>query len=349
MIQGTKFTRASASVLIATTVLFAGACFASPVVIKSGNVVGSPAPGNMRHHILQTQQDFASLVAIETSGEVDLQILEGKREDIPVFRMPAMTAEGSLIQACAVPSFFLPKVGGPKIFEIPYLFRDKQHAEKYPGSSLAARFSEQIENEYQVKVLGHFLVAHSVSITSTDKPIVLPEDFAGRHVNDDFESFAPMWENVRPAKRYSIGYSEAAAGALHNEKQLDTAIGMLQNNIGQKQYTKFHHATIAPSFYTFFYTFVVNRDVWEGLGDVQRSGILRAARAAEKLAFINEEATAIYHTAMNEALGVSVHMQTTQERYAWMREFSGKVRDGILRDSDDADELRSYIRQIEAL
>ena len=349
MIHKTKINISCASLLIAALALFASTCFASPVVIKSGNVVGSPAPGNMRHHILQTQQDFASLIAIETNGEVDLQILEGKREDIPVFRMPAMAAEGSLIQACAVPSFFLPKVGGPKIFEIPYLFRDKQHAEKYPGSSLAARFSERIENEYQVKVLGHFLVAHSVSITSTDKPIFLPEDFSGRYVNDDFESFAPMWENVRPAKRYSIGFTAAAAGALHEEKQLDTSIGMLQNNISQKQYTKFHYATIAPSFYTFFYTFVVNRDVWEGLSDVQRYGILRAARAAEKLAFVNEEATANYHAAMNEALGVSVHMQTTQERDAWMKEFSGKVRDGILRKSEDADKLSSYIRQIEAL
>ena len=349
LIQRTKLNRRSASILIAATALFAGACFASPVVIRSGNVIGSPASGDMPHHILQTQHDFAKLIAIETNGEVDLQILEGKREDIPVFRMPAMTADGSVIQACAVPTFFLPKVGGPKIFEIPYLFRDKRHAEKYPGSSVAARLSAQIENEYQVKVLAHFLVAHSVSITSTDKPIVLPQDFAGRYVNDDFESFAPMWENVSPAKRYSIGYTAAAAGALHKEEQLDTAIGMLQNNIAQKQYTKFHFATIAPSFYTFFYVFIVNRDVWDGLSDAQQSGILRAARAAEKLAFVNEEATASHHAALNEALGVRIHMQTAEEAHAWMSEFSGKVRDGILRNSDDAAELRSYIRQVEAL
>jgi TRAP-type C4-dicarboxylate transport system substrate-binding protein len=124
---------------------------------------------------------------------------------------------------------------------------------------------------------------------------------------------------------------------------------MLQNNIGQKQYTKFHHATIAPSFYTFFYTFVVNREVWNGLSENQQSGIERAAQAAEKLAFVNEEATAIHHAAMNEALGVRIHMQTAEERTAWISEFSGKVRDGILRNSDDAAELRSYIRQIEAL
>jgi len=339
----------AAILLIVTATLATSSGYAASIVIKSGNVVGSPAVGDMAHHILQTQYDFAKLIAIETDGEVELQILEGKREDIPVFRMPAMVQEGSVIQATAVPSFFLPKVSGTKIFEIPYLFRDRDQARKYPESKLAAAFSSQIETAYNVKVLGHFLVAHSVSITSTDKPIVLPEDFAGRYVNDDFESFAPMWENVRPAKRYSIGYSEAAAGALHNEKQLDTSIGMLQNNIGQKQYTKFHYATIAPSFYTFFYTFVVNREVWEGLSDAQRSGIVRAARAAERLAFVNEEATASYHAAMNEALGVSVHMQTTHERDAWMKEFSGKVRDGILRKSEDADELRSYIRQIEEL
>jgi TRAP-type C4-dicarboxylate transport system substrate-binding protein len=89
--------------------------------------------------------------------------------------------------------------------------------------------------------------------------------------------------------------------------------------------------------------------VWGGLSDAQQTGILRAARAAEKLAFVNEAATANHHAALNRALGVRIHMQTAEERTAWMSEFSDKVRDGILRSTDDAADLRSYIRQIEAL
>ena len=49
---------------------------AAPVVIKSGNVIGSPLPGEIHHHMLQTQHDFAELVSFETNGAVDLQILE---------------------------------------------------------------------------------------------------------------------------------------------------------------------------------------------------------------------------------------------------------------------------------
>ena len=339
----------SAIILFCAAAIFGTPCIATPIIIKSGNVIETPAPGDMPHHILQTQHDFAKLVAIETNGEIELRILEGKREDIPVFNMPGMASEGSKIQACAVPSFFLPKVSGPKIFEIPYLFRDKSHAEKYPSSELAAIFSAQIEEKYNVKVLAHFLVAYNVSITSTNKPILTPWDFAGRYVNDDFESFEPMWVNVKPAKRYSIGYTDAAAGALHAETQLDTAIGMLQNNYVQKQYTKFRYATIAPAFYTFFYSFIVNRDVWDGLTKTQQAGMLRAARSAQKLAFVNEEATAAHHIALNEALGVNVHIQTAAERDAWKREFSDKVRDGILASAGDAGDLRAYIEMLEAL
>ena len=324
-------------------------CFADTVVIRSGNVIETPAIGAMPHHILQTQFDFARLISVATDGEVELQILEGKRDDVPVFNMPRMTAEGTVIQACAVPSFFLPAVPGPKIFEIPYLFRDKTHAEKYPTSKLAAVFSAQIEEEYDVKVLGHFLVAHTVSITSTDKPIQMPQDFAGRHVNDDFESFAPMWTNIRPAKRYSIGYTAAAAGGLHAEAELDTAIGMLQNNIGQEQYTKFHYATVAPGFYTFFYTFLINREVWNALTGAQQADIEHAARAAEKLAFVNEEATSVHHVALNESLGVKVHMQSAVERDAWRKEFSDKVRNGILADAKNAGNLREYLNMLEEL
>jgi TRAP-type C4-dicarboxylate transport system substrate-binding protein len=336
--------------LLAVTALLLGAnCLADPVVIKSGNVIGSPLPGEMPHHMLQTQHDFAKLVSIETNGEVDLQILEGKREDIPVFGMPGMASEGEKIQATAVPSFFLPRVPELNILEIPYLFRDSDHAAKYPSSAVAAEFSAMIETRYQVKVIGHFLVAHHVGITSTDKAIVMPADFSGRHVNDDFASFAPMWANIKPAARYSIGFADAAAGALHDNEMLDTSIGMLQNMYVQKQYTKFKYATIAPSFYTFFYTFMINRNVWDELSETQQSGIIRAAEATQISAVDNEQATAIYHGALNRSMGVTMHMQTDEERAAWRNEFSDKVRDGILEKSVNAEELREIIEAIRRL
>ncbi len=45
--------------------------------------------------------------------------------------------------------------------------------------------------------------------------MILPQDFVGRYINDDFESFWPMRANIKPAKRYSIDYTEAVEGALH--------------------------------------------------------------------------------------------------------------------------------------
>jgi len=335
---------------VAVAIVFtATTSYAEPVVIKSGNVIGSPAPGEMPHHMLQTQHDFAKLVALETNGEIDLQILEGKREDIPVFGMPGMASEGEKIQATAVPSFFLPRVPELNILEIPYLFRDSDHAAKYPSSAIAAEFSAMIEDRYQVKVIGHFLVAHHVGITSTDEAIVMPADFSGRHVNDDFESFAPMWANIKPAARYSIGFADAAAGALHENELLDTSIGMLQNMFVQKQYTKFKFVTIAPSFYTFFYTFMINRNVWDNLSEEQQAGIIRAAEATQISAVDNEQATATYHGALNRSLGVTTHMQTAEERIAWRNEFSDKVRDGILEKSKDSEQLRAYIEAIKNL
>ena len=73
------------------------------------------------------------------------------------------------------------------------------------------------------------------------------------------------------------------------------------------------------------------------LTETQRAGVLRAAHATQKLVVVNEEATAIHHIALNEALGVKLHMQTADERDAWRTECSDKVRDGILDSSDNAD------------
>jgi TRAP-type C4-dicarboxylate transport system substrate-binding protein len=158
-----------------------------------------------------------------------------------------------------------------------------------------------------------------------------------------------MWENIKPARRYSIGYTEAVDGALHDEQLLDTSIGMLQNIYAQKQHTKFHFATVAPSFYTFFYTFILNRNAWDALNEAQQAGVMRAARAAEDLAFVNEQATAIYHRALNGSLGITMHEQTPGERAAWAAEFSDKVRNGILRNSDDPGALSLYIERIRDL
>lgn len=85
------------------------------------------------------------------------------------------------------------------------------------------------------------------------------------------------------------------------------------------------------------------------MNDAQQDGLLLAVRAAEKLAFVNEEATASYHAALNRALGVNVHLQTNRERDAWKKEFSNRVRDGMLDKSDNPEELRSYIEIIGAL
>ncbi len=72
-----------------------------------------------------------------------------------------------------------------------------------------------------------------------------------------------------------------------------------------------------------------------------------AARAMQFAAIDNESATAIYHSVLKKALGVTVHDQTEVERQAWAAEFSDKVRDGILESSAQADELRRYLRMIE--
>jgi len=338
-----------AATLLLAVCFLTNSGYAAPVLIKSGNVIGSPLPGHMPHHMQQTQHDFARLVSLETNGEVAFEILEGKRPDIPIFRMPDMTKDGTVIQASAVPSFFLPRVPELKIFETPYLFRDIAHAKRYPSSELAGHFSSLIEERYQVKVLGHFIVAHNIAITSTDKPMIMPQDFSDRYVNDDFESFAPMWINIKPAKRYSIGYVDAVNGALHDKQQLDTSIGMLQNIFAQKQYSKFKYVTVAPSFYTFFYTFIMNRDVWDNLDDSQQAGIMRAAEAIQISAFENERATAIYHTALNLTLDMNIHLQTQAERDAWEAEFSEKVQHGILEKSDNSAELKAYLEQIRNL
>jgi len=91
---------------------------------------------------------------------------------------------------------------------------------------------------------------------------------------------------------------------------------------------------------------LINKTAWGELSLPQQNGLIQAACAAEKLAFTNEHSTALYHRAVNRALGMDIREQTLSERNYWEDKFSSKVRDGIFEDSADPDVLAALIAEI---
>ncbi len=320
------------------------------ITITMGNVFGDPQQGAMPTHTPRVQELISQKISEYTNGQIKWVILPGKRPDgINMFRSPSMVAENDQIQATSVPAFFLPRVPEVMIQSIPFLFEGAEHSRRFMGSAPANWLSEKIEEAYGVKVLGHLYNAAYVSINSTT-PVREPEDFAGKIINGFDKTWDPMWDNIKPKERRFIGFNEAMTGILvAPESDFDVNIGMLQNNHGQQLHKRFTHTTLVPNFYNIFYTMMINRDVWNGLSDFQREGILRAFKEGQAASIAYQTDTTFWAIQRNQAEGVIFHILTDTEQVRWKSEFHDKIRNSVIANSENPNKTSDMIKKIEAL
>jgi TRAP-type C4-dicarboxylate transport system substrate-binding protein len=104
-----------------------------------------------------------------------------------------------------------------------------------------------------------------------------------------------------------------------------------------------------PNFYNIFYTALINKDVWNGLTEFQQNGIAAAVRDAENAAIAYQHDTLMWAYQLNESEGVTIRMQSDEERQAWKAEFQPKMKRAIADNTENADETLAMIQKIEDL
>ncbi len=235
------------------------------------------------------------------------------------------------------------------IQSIPFLFEGAEHSRRFVRSEPARWMAGKIEKAYDVKVLGFFLVASDVSITATT-PVISPEDFSGRIINGFHKTWAPMWRVITPERIDFISNADAVAGKLIEEgTDIEVNIGMLQNNHTQRLYERYTYTTLVPNFYNIFYTAMINNNVWHGLNDFQRAGIIAAIADAENASIAYQHDTLMWALQLNQAEGVTIRVQTDAERQSWKADFQPKMIKAIAENSSDPEETREMIKAIEDL
>jgi len=316
---------------------------AEPVVIKMGTVISKRA-GVFPHHMLRVEAHMARLIEQNTNGEVILDVLESGA--VPVREMSTMVTSGDVIQAANINAFFFPKVPEMLIQSIPFLFTGAEHARRFTTSEPAEWMSAKIEAAYDVKVLGYLLVASDVSFNGV-APVVNPQDFSGKILNGS-RGTDSMFDGVKPERIEHLGFGAAVRGALANS-DVEITVGMIQNNEVQQLYKRFKQTTLAPNYYTIFYTPVLNKAVWDGLSDFQRDGINASMREAENAAIAYQHDSLIWAYQLAQSRGVEMRMQTDAERAAWKAEFYPRIKDLAISNSEDPAVTREMIQKIEDL
>lgn len=330
--------------VLALTSVVATVATPETVVMRVGNVLGDPEPGQEPHHMVRTQRYFAERVWETTGGTLEVRFLPGK--SLPTFQMPAMVGRGE-IEATNVPGFFFTQVPELGVQTIPYLFEGLEHARRFPRSEAAAFLARKIEEAYGVHVVSFLKIASTASINSR-APVRLPSDFEGKKVANIWSRYETMFDDHPPAHLREVGYTESVEGALVTG-EFDVAIGQLQNNHHQRLYEYFGHQTTAPWLYNIYYTFVVNEDFWNSLAPEQQRAIDEAAREAESAAILFAEDAAQRHFALMAAEGVTMHRQTQAERDQWKAVFQPRVTNAVVSGSGDEAATRRLIGWIEGL
>jgi len=318
---------------------------ADPVVIRMGTVI-STREGVFPHSMLRAQEHMARQIKEHTNGEVILEVLDGGRQDLSPREMAAMVAEGDVIQAANLNAFFFPKVPELLIQSIPFLFTGDEHARRFTTSQPAHWMAEKIETAYDVKLLGHLLVASHVAVSGVE-PVKNLSDFSGKILNGS-RGTDSMFDNVKPLRIEHVGFGAAARGELATS-DIEITVGLMQNNYTQQLYKRFKHTTLVHNYYNIYYTPILNKDVWEGLSDSQRAGINAAMRDTENASVSYQHDSTIWAYQLAQSLGVQMHMQTNEERQEWKAEFYPIIKELVLSKSSDPEETLAMIQAIEDL
>jgi TRAP-type C4-dicarboxylate transport system substrate-binding protein len=315
--------------------------FSEEVTVNMASMVGGPqqvSPGRPPHHMNSTQVYFAKRIAFHTADDpVILNIYDRGGNAYPPGNPGnwidwAKTGQYN-VQATSLPSFFFREVPELMFQSIPYLFSGMEHVRRYPGSDVAAQINSLIEQRYDVKLLGNFMMATDMSINSRDRFYTRLEDFRGSRINDFLSYWKDMWVNYMPAEFVDCGNSCARRGGLlgdawkerGEEGPADVNMGLLQNNYSQELFLEYKYNNYAPYMYAIFYTFVMSEDVWNDLTAYQQKGITKAAKEAEFAAFTFAASGLREHYLLQQERGVNMRIQTHAERQAWKAELRPKV------------------------
>ena len=277
--------------------------------IKFSHVVAVDTPKG------QAANYFKKLVEKRTDGRVEVQVypnaaLYGDREAIEALKMNAIQ------MACPSFSKFTGFVPQLQIFDLPFLFEDREHLYRFMSSDVGQELLELVK---QRGLLGLAYWDNGFKQLSLDSnPIKKPEDVEGK-------KFRIMSSKVLEAQFKAVDASPQVLPFSEVYSALQQGVVDGQENTISNIYTKkFHevqnHLTLSNHGYL-GYMLVTNQIFWNQLPDDLKKTIQKCVEDAteyerKKAAQLNKDQL----QKIKESGEVEIHEMTKQERKAWKQE-----------------------------
>jgi C4-dicarboxylate-binding protein DctP len=213
---------------------------------------------------------------------------------------------------------------------IPYAMGDLERIKRFPASD-ARKFLDEKLAQRGVKSVAWLYITRETIITSSKKPIVALDDFKGVKIR----GLNPLTDNALTA----VGAAPSAmpGSEVYQALQsgvLDAGLTDLSAAYSRKYYEVQKFGTVGPIFTIYFHMYV-NPGWWGKLSPAHQQAIEVAARKAEQDAIGVTEATAAAALKDLGAKGMTLHVQTPQERAAWRAVMEKPVVDAFLKTAPE--------------
>jgi TRAP-type transport system periplasmic protein len=158
-----------------------------------------------------------------------------------------------------------------RVFDMPYLFRDHDHATKVLEGDIGQAMHERLAKKSHVRGLA-FTYSGGFRVFGSNEPLTSPRELSGKRirvnqnpVNSDFVSAA----GGDPKQLFSYGYDEIAAGEL---------------DVAETTYIRFLGKHVLKTEHNMFLTtIVVSNQLWDSLTAEEQQAFSEAALEAARL------------------------------------------------------------------
>lgn len=214
---------------------------------------------------------FKELVEQKTNGEVVIQIYDngqlGHGVD-NIQQLQTSTLEMTIVGSdlVLVDKFF-------KFFDLPYLFRDRDHAKKVLQGSIVEK-SNAVLNQHGLVLLG-FWENGFRQITNSKKPIVVPEDLKGLKIRVPENEVRVATFNGYGANPTAMAFSELYTAL--SQGVVDAQENPYGNIWGDKLYEVQHYISRSNHVFTPI-SVLISKTQWDKLSEAHQTALSEAAK-----------------------------------------------------------------------
>jgi len=319
--------------LLAVAVM-ATVSFAADYTIKVSHVVSANTPKG------KAADFFAKRVEELTAGKVKVEVFPSAQlsKDEAVLRALQM---GNVQVAMPSLSVFAAVVPQMQLFDLPFIFRDKDHLYKVMDGKVGQKLKDLIEDKGFVAM--EYWDAGFKNFSSSKKPIITPEDAKG-------QKFRSMASKVLEAQFKAIGgnpqilpfsevYSALQQGVVDAAENPYANFYNSKFNEVQSSYTISDHGYLG-------YLVIISKTFWNKFPDDLKPLVLQAMR--EATVYEREEATkddekflaALKEYEANSKGKFKIYTLTSEQKEQWRKvmqpvypQFYGIIGEDLIKDA----------------